>query len=148
MKFLSKRLDSSWWFFILSCFTIFVYQFEPASIKYCVSLHMGFCSILFLTLIPIINITLNKDFMINILMPIIFSKMGKDEAIAILEEMRFFTLPIFLNIFCGGYFIWKIRDPYLVMSFIVMMFYFRVTDLIVRECMVRHIKYIDFVSGN
>jgi hypothetical protein len=103
---------------------------------YCVA-----ATFLFGTLIPIINMFFNEPVIKSMIMPLIFSKMSRQNVIKMVNGKRFFWGVMIYNILCGTYFFLRMDNDALIIAVIGITFYYRLFDLMLREAIVRHLIY-------
>ena len=144
MKLLNKI--SSTWLTFLWGFFICLAHYLGTPIDMSITFYLLWTYVLLIFLIPIIGVTFNEVLMAQVIMPTII--VSREDAIKIVNEEKFFDLPIIFHVMVGVYFLMRVGNPFLSMAFFSSIFYFRVSYLLVRSCIVRHLRYMDIIAAN
>jgi len=142
-----KSLDSSWILLLAALVIIGGYYTDETLLKVAVISYKVLGTVLFIGLLGIISFAYNSAAMLDLMNTLIKTGGHRKAAIEKFSNTRFMSIPIFLHICAGGFFICQIQDTYLSMSFIFVLLYQRILYFIIGMVTVRHLKYLDSLDS-
>jgi hypothetical protein len=140
-----KKLDMSW---VLTIFAMLIlanwYVCSEQGIYLSIFIYKTAAICLAIFFVPIIKLAYNNEAMWKLMTTLINSSAARERSISKMSKgFSFWKLPLIIHVICGGCFIIYIEDAYLTMAFLFMIYYFRVSNLILASCTVRHLHNLD-----
>ena len=141
-----KQIDTHW---ILTIFALLVWSSHilgsDTGILLSTVIYEVAAIVMGISLLVVIQFNSNETAMLNLLKVVINSPAARKATEEKMSKRTFLTVltaPILFHIGCGIFF-FGLGDKYLIMAFLLMMFYFRLSDLILTSSTVRYLNHLD-----
>jgi hypothetical protein len=134
------------WLLALLAFVVVVCHFFSYAAGTSISVYLYKCAAccLGVLLFPVLALAYNEVSMYKLMAILINNQVAREKAeVKMRRGAKFWKLPLIIHICCGGVFIYFIREPHLIIAFIFMMYYYRITHFILASSTIRHLNTLD-----